>query len=256
MLSKNTIKYINSLKISKFRHEHRAFIVEGTKSVSELLQSSTEVLALYATETWIAQNPEPTTALHVVTDSEMNRISSLNSPPGILAVAKIPDFQQQHYTSKGNFGLVLDGINDPGNLGTIIRSADWFGLRNIIISKDTVDPYHPKVVQSTMGSIFRIQFLETDLEEFLTNARSSGTKVFGAVMEGSNVYTTNLTNVSALLVIGSESHGIKKPLLKCIDTMITIPRIRLEGNQSAESLNAAVAGSLLLAEFMRGQLIK
>ncbi|HQQ13770.1 MAG TPA: RNA methyltransferase substrate-binding domain-containing protein, partial [Bacteroidales bacterium] len=114
MLSKNTIKYINSLKISKFRNEHRAFIVEGTKSVSELLQSSTEVLALFATETWIAQNPIPATALHVVTDSEMNRISSLSSPPGILAVAKIPDFQQQHYTSKGNFGLVLDGINDPG----------------------------------------------------------------------------------------------------------------------------------------------
>lgn len=256
MLSKNTVKYINSLKFSKFRNEQHAFIVEGTKSVSELLQSSTEVLALYATETWLALNPVPKTALHVVTDSEMNRISTLNTPPGILAVAKIPDFQQQHYALKGNFGLVLDGINDPGNLGTIIRSADWFGLRNIIISKDTVDPYHPKVVQSTMGSIFRIQFLETDLEEFLSKARSEGIKVFGAVMEGSNVYTTNLTNVSAILVIGSESHGIRMHLMKYIDSLITIPQIKVEGNQSAESLNAAVAGSLLLAEFMRGRLIR
>ncbi|MCC7317615.1 MAG: RNA methyltransferase [Bacteroidales bacterium] len=250
MLSKNKIKHFNSLSLNKFRQQHQEFILEGTKSVEELLKSDFTIKEIIATAEWVQQHPLVLKAIptEVVTDREMQQISQMKTPPGVLALVAIPTVS---WKLNQGFTLILDGINDPGNLGTIIRTADWFGIENIVCSHDTVDVYHPKVVQATMGSIFRVNVFYENLESVLIAARQNDVAIYGAVMNGENIFSSDLKFSSALLVIGSESHGIREPLLPLITHPITYPKFGTKAViNSAESLNAAIATALILGIFI------
>lgn len=250
MPTKNQIKHINSLKTSKFRKEYGEFIAEGTKVVEELLASEIEVLGLYFTESWIAKNRNMVlpVAAQEVSEAVMERMSQLKSAPGILAHSRIPTLMPMPQTGFGKLSLALDGINDPGNLGTIIRTAEWFGVKDVFCSPDTVEAFHPKVVQSAMGSLFRMHIREIALDKLLHTAAGHHIAVYSAMMNGQNLYTTDLSIDRALVVIGSESHGIRDYLLPFLGRPITIPSF---GFTRPESLNASVATALILAELSR-----
>lgn len=249
MLSKNKIKHFNSLSLNKFRRLHQEFIVEGTKSVEELLKSSFTVKEIMATSEWVQLNPLVLKSfpVEIISNREMQLISQMKTPPGVFALVALPSPQ---WKMGDELTLVLDGINDPGNLGTILRTADWFGIQNIVCSTDTVDVFHPKVVQATMGSIFRVSVFYEDLSAVLETARQNGASIYGAVMHGENIFSSNLKISPALLVIGSESHGIRGPLVPLLTHPITYPRFNSNPeNESAESLNAAIATALILGVF-------
>ena len=170
MITKNDIKFIQSLKQTKFRKENKMFVVEGNKLVSELLASDFKVENILVTETWLEKFPEMASSLRsyeIVNDKQMEQMSSMVTPPGIIATAHTPSYSINPEDAGNEFILALDGINDPGNLGTMIRTADWFGINKIVCSQDCADAWQAKTIQSTMGSIFRIQVIETDLREFL-----------------------------------------------------------------------------------------
>jgi len=248
MLSKNQIKFINSLKLKKFRDEHNLFIAEGTKIVPELINSSIKVNEVYTTiENHLLPQSVKTT---VIKTAELERISSLTSPNQMLAVCEIPDYAiENDYSTK--LTLALDEIKDPGNLGTIIRIADWFGIDTIICSNHTTDAYNPKVIQSTMGSIARVKVIYTELPVFIAKESAKKTAVYGALLEGDNIYQQQKTN--GIIVIGNESQGISEEVKKLIKHKIKIPSFShlktTEG--SAESLNAAVATAIICSEFRR-----
>lgn len=236
MLSKNEIKYIQSLHHKKTRSPSDFFIAGGEKIVSELLGSNYEIVKIYALQQWIINNITIKNVIEISED-ELSRISNLTTPNNVFAIAKkklfyLPD------NFNNTFNLVLDCIQNPGNLGTIIRIADWFGIANIIAGNNTADMYNPKVIQSTMGSFTRINIYYTNLKEFLQNANMP---VLGALLNGTNVYEVEKVK-NGLLVIGNESKGINKELLPFIKKPITIPRIG-----KAESLNAAVATGIILS---------
>ncbi|OWY19144.1 RNA methyltransferase [Sphingobacteriales bacterium UPWRP_1] len=249
MISKQQIKFIQSLKIKKYRQQYRAFIAEGEKIVPEMLQSSVPVLGLYALPDWIQQHTallKRHNCLHIVqeiTDGELNKISSLETPNCVLAIGSIAPQLPDDTVLQQQLCLVLDDIKDPGNLGTIIRTADWFGIPYVFCSPECVDVFNPKVVQSAMGSLFRVKVFYQPLPSLLQNYRHG--PVFGALLNGLNAYTTPI-QAPALLVVGSESHGISGEVLPHIQQAITIPR-----RGGAESLNAAVATGILCALALR-----
>lgn len=242
MITKNTIKTIQSLKQAKYRKEHRLFIVEGMKSVKELLCSIFEVQALYATEQFLEEHDFHDERLELVSEVQMEQMSTLDTPPGILAVVKIPE--QSIHEDEGMI-LALDGIANPGNLGTIIRTAEWFGIRHIICSEDCVELWNPKVIQATMGSVFRMSITYTHLEPFLETARDNGRPIYGALLEGENIFKKEQWD-EGIIVIGSESHGIRPSVLPLITHPITIPRA---SGSVTESLNASMAAGIILATF-------
>lgn len=236
MLTKSQIKYIKSLHQKKFRETEGAFIVEGEKMVQELLHAGQEIVLIAATSLWKGYSGP---LLHEIDDSTLAQISALQTPNKVLAVVKKQTIQPDYAADR--VLLFLDNIKDPGNLGTLIRSAEWFGLHHIFISPTSVEEYNPKTVQATMGSFFRTQVHRMSLEELLQH---SGVKnVYGATLHGQNVRDLALKD-SAVLVIGSESHGISEENIPFLSEQILIPRIG-----AAESLNASVAGSILLYEF-------
>lgn len=235
MLSRNEVKYIQSLFHKKNRDADGVFIAEGVKLLKEILHSDFKIEKIYALKDWIIQNDK----VENVTEadaSELKQISNLKTPNKVLAViykkpeTQIPDL-------KNKITLVLDGIQDPGNFGTIIRTADWFGIENIIASNDTVEVYNSKVIQSTMGSFTRVNIFYTNLDFFLSNNKIP---VFGATLNGGNINTFKAPG-ECLLLIGNESKGIRNDILSYINQEISIPRF---GN--AESLNAAVATGIIL----------
>ena len=240
MLSNNQIKLVRSLRQKKYRIEHGLFIAEGMKLVNELIQSDFELENLFCTEDYerVSENSK----CQHVTEKELSRISNLSTPNKVLGLFKIPE----NRTIPGE-GLivVLDGINDPGNLGTIIRLCDWFGVAHLVCSSNTVDCYNPKVVQATMGSLARIPISYTDLESYLN---ATATPVFGAVMDGENLYKTTLSQ-NAILVLGSEANGISEPIEHLLTHRLTIPRY--DSSVLTESLNVATATAILLNEFRR-----
>ncbi len=244
MLSKNQLKLITSLHQKKYRIRHGLFIAEGIKVVREFLNSSFKLVNLYTTETiseFELYNSQS------ISEVELKKISSLKTPNKVIGVFEIPELSQ--LSDKGLI-LVLDGIKDPGNLGTIIRLCDWFGISQIVCSKETVDCYNPKVVQSTMGSLTRITLVYTDLVPFL---KSSNLPIYGALLEGENIYKSTLQK-EAILIIGNESNGISKEVSRLITNQITIPRF---GNlQLTESLNAATATAIILSEFKSASIEK
>ena len=241
MVTKNEIKQVASLRQQKYRKELGLFVVEGRKMTEELLRSRFEVKALYATEACHDLFPQAET----VTEVQMEQMSGQDTPPGILAVVKIPEARR--LSSSPKFILALDGIANPGNMGTLIRTAEWFGIRDIVCSPDCVEVWNPKVIQATMGSIFRINILEADLVTFLNQQHSQGRSVYGALLEGENLFEMK-DRESGIIVIGSESHGIRESVLPCITRPITIPRI---GDSQTESLNASVAAGIIMAELTR-----
>ncbi|MDB5201380.1 MAG: methyltransferase [Ferruginibacter sp.] len=242
MFSKTTVKYIQSLQHKKFRDEHGCFIAEGPKVVAEFLEGNYfDCVHLYALSSWIATLTDSlasfTEQLVEVKDFELEKISALAQPNQVLGVFK----KKADITKidlKDKLTLLLDDIQDPGNLGTIIRNADWFGIENIICSSHTADRYNPKVVQSTMASLGRVNMVYTDLHEFIkTNANIP---VYAAALEGKDLAGFYGTK-EGLLIIGNESKGISQGLFDLVTQKITIPKIG-----EAESLNAAVATGIIL----------
>ncbi len=247
-MTKNDIKEIQSLRQSKGRKERGIFAVEGNKLVEELIVSDFRVNNIFVTEQWVGKYPviaKKVADYELVTPKQMEQISNFVTPPGIFATAVIPKYIIEPKDTESQAVLLLDGINDPGNLGTIIRTADWFGIKKIVISEDTCDPWQSKVIQATMGSIFRMQIVETDVVKFLKDVKAP---VYGALMQGKNVYHTHISDNQGVIIIGSESHGIRDNVMPFISCPINIPRA--EGSRT-ESLNASVAAGIILSEVFR-----
>ena len=239
MLSRNEVKYIQSLRHKKNRDEDDLFIAEGVKIVDELISADFVIKNIYAVKDWIEKNSTVENVIEV-SDDELKRISNFETPNKVLAVVgrnkstQIPDLENK-------ITLLLDGIQDPGNLGTIIRTADWFGVENIIASPDTADMYNPKVVQATMGSIARINIFYTDLNAFLS---TNTITVCAAVLDGENISAIDKIN-ECILIIGNESKGVRESIQPYIQKKISIQK-----NGKAESLNAAVAAGIILFKLM------
>ncbi len=240
MLSISQKKYVNSLQQKKFRTQYSTFVVEGLKIVNELLKSDYEVETIFATSSWLKNNSSKE-AIHV-TEKELSQLSSLKTPNEVLAVVK--QKETQLLDLKSTITIALDHIQDPGNLGTIIRTADWFGVKNIICSEDCVDVYNPKVIQATMGSLFRVNVVYTDLKEFFDEYKDL--TVYGALLEGDNVYNVKLKSEGAVLLMGNESKGIAEELIPYVTNKIAIPKF---GN--AESLNVGIATAIICFESKR-----
>lgn len=240
MVSKNQIKLITSLQLKKYRNEHQLFIAEGVKVIQELLQSNFVLEHLFVTEAIFEHVPVSQKTL--VKEPDMKRISALSSPSPCLAIFKIPASEKLEAT-----GLIvaLDDIRDPGNLGTIIRLCDWFGVKQLVCSSETVDVYNPKVIQSTMGSIKRVNVSYVDLDQFISE---TSLPVFGTFMDGKNVYNEKLPK-EGILILGNEANGISSKLEKSITNRISIPRFG--AIQETESLNVATATAIFLSEFRR-----
>jgi RNA methyltransferase, TrmH family len=252
MLSRNQVKTIQSLRQKKSREEQGLFIAEGVKIVPELLASAIEVLEVYATADFISSCRSNAPFIEVK-QSELERISGLSTPNEVLAVCRIPSRTLRTEDLRGKLSLVLDDIRDPGNLGTIIRIADWFGISDIICSETSADAFNPKVVQATMGSIARVKIHPVSLVKFLSETiRGLELPVFGTVLEGESIYAETL-GPNGLIVIGNESHGISDEVAALLSHKISIPSyadIKKNGGE-AESLNAAIATAVVCAEFRR-----
>lgn len=243
MISKSQLKYIQSLGQKKHRDEEGLFIAEGPKLINELLQCHNVVVKhLYAVDEWIEENKEllKKTSATPVSQQELERISKLQTPNQVLAV--IEKFEVKEPVVKGMISLVLDTIQDPGNLGTIIRIADWFAVQQIICSDDCADLYNPKVVQATMGSIARVNVFYADLASWLMKQKEIG--IYASLLEGKDV--TKMTAISeGLIMIGNESKGIREEIAQYANERITIPK-----KGTAESLNAAVAAGIILSHVL------
>ena len=245
MLSKSQISFIKSLHQKKYRKENGIFIIEGIKSIVEFIQSPYQIHSIY----YLAQHQSllPSLPANIklfeVNNAELDKISTLQTPQGIIALVNIPKSPVLDFRSlKNSFSLVLDGIQDPGNLGTIIRTADWFGFKNIICSNHTVEVYNPKTVQATMGSLSRVNIFYLELNEFINAAKMP---VFGAVLDGKSMYDTDWGN-EGLLVLGNEGQGISPEIVDLITDPVTIPRVG-----GAESLNVAISAAILCADINR-----
>lgn len=250
-MTKNDIKEIQSLRLSKARKESGLFTTEGNKLVEELSNSGLMIENIFATELWVMRNTDLADKLRrieLISSKQMEQISNLVTPPGIFAIAHIPSSHIVPADANNELLLLLDGINDPGNLGTIIRTADWFGIKKIVLSQDTCDPWQHKVIQSSMGSIFRTNIIETDIIQFL---KEINTPVFGALMQGKNVFHTNIKQNQGVIIIGSESHGIRENVMPFISCPINIPRAK---GSATESLNASIAAGIIMAEVFRKNL--
>ncbi len=251
MLTQNKIKYIRSLDIKKNRQQNGCFIVEGEKMVVELIESNFKIVELFALPDFISQNIEKIKnrcPFDEITERELKKISSLKTPNQVVAIAEIPKYiiEQSLFTS---LNIALDNIQDPGNLGTIIRTANWFGVKNIFCSHNTVDTFNPKVIQATMGAIFRTNIVYCDLTEVIEKTKNSNLQVYGALLDGENIYSSKLNN-SGLIVLGNESKGISEPIQKLIDIKIRIPNFPIDST-AMESLNVGIANAVILAEFRR-----
>ena len=238
MISKNQIKFIKSLSLKKNRVKAQLFVAEGEKIVNELLNSEFEIEHIYATKQFSGINSSQLPAVTVVSNDELSRISNLTSPNNVLAIVKV---YQQELENNTGITLVLDDVNDPGNLGTIIRMCDWFGVKQLICSENTVDCYNAKVVQSAMGSLFRVKIKYLNLATYFS---AIDVPIYGAFMDGVGVKEQELPS-QAHLVMGNEANGISSVISECITNKVSIKNI---GN-NAESLNVAVATSILLHEF-------
>lgn len=249
MLTKNQIKHLQSLNRKKYRFLHREFIVEGDKSVGELLKSSFEIVNIYALDKWINMNNEllkNRAKAVVVSEDELKKSGSYGSPNMVLAVVKIPEAKDVPPDIFSDIVIALDDIRDPGNLGMIIRTADWFGIKNIVCSNQSVDAYNPKVIQSTMGSFTRVAVYYTDLFSFLKNL-PQGIRIYGSMLDGEYIHNKKLEN--GVIIIGNESNGISEELLPLIHERVAIPPF--SGSGGAESLNAALANAVICYEFRR-----
>jgi len=246
MLSKANIKYLHSLQQNKFRRKYGRFLAEGSINVLDFIGGPLKIDRLFATEAWIAAHEKELSGqvCESVTRQEMQKISALKSPSEVLAVVEKPEYTLPDINAIDNYVLALDEIKDPGNLGTIIRTADWFGIRDVVCSEETVDAFNPKVVQATMGSLARVRVHYTGLTDWF-DSKPEDLKVFGAVLDGRDIRKVEKPG-KGILLMGSEAHGISKALYPFIDERIRIPD---GAGSGAESLNASVATAIVCYAF-------
>lgn len=245
MISKSQVKFIKSLQLKKYRKEEQCFVVDGEKGVAEVLASNFTIEMLIATEAYLERAGQPLEkikkSLFIVSEKQLTQLSSFQTNESVLAVVRQKP-NQVLTLSKNEFALALDDIRDPGNLGTIIRTADWFGIRKIVASEQTADFYNPKVINATMGSFTRVQFAYGDLKASIPQLASN---VYGTFMKGEDIHQTDFAD-QGVIVIGNEGQGISPPIQSLITHRITIP-----GAAGAESLNAAVATGIVLDNWSR-----
>ena len=238
-MNKNELKYIQSFAHKKHWTQESVFIIEGPKLLEEAIKANCVIEKIYATKAWEAKLGQSSGDIEEIDDIMLARISQLQTPNQVVAlVQKNKEEACFHYQNQ--LTLVLDGIQDPGNLGTIIRTADWFGIRQILVTPDTANKYNPKVIQSTMGSCFRVQVQEAPIEEMIQHEKLP---VIGTLLSGESIYTTKMPT-AGFLIIGNESKGIRAPLKSLITAPVAIPSFG-----GAESLNAAVATGIVLSHW-------
>ena len=240
MVSKNQIKLITSLQQKKFRKQHKLFIAEGVKVIQELIDANYKLNDLFTTQNDFSNLKTGKT--HAITQADLKKISALTTPNTCLATFSIPENIK---IELNGLVLALDSIRDPGNLGTIIRLCDWFGIETLLCSEETVDVYNPKVIQATMGSISRVSIVYCDLENEL---KGSEIPVFGTFMDGKSIYNESLPH-EGIIVMGNEANGISSTIEKIVSERISIPRFGKL--QLTESLNVATATAIILNEFKR-----
>lgn len=250
MLSKNKIKAIRSLELKKNRQTTGLFVAEGPKVVHDLLEIM-PAKTLLATQVWLNQNSTSsilTDELIEVSEEELRKVSFLQHPQHVIAVFPQNGIEQDEIQLQDTLSIFLDGIQDPGNLGTILRIADWFGIKNIVCSPDTVDVYNPKVVQATMGSIARIRTTYADLSEILSKLPPDF-PIYGTLLDGDNIYANHLTP-RGVIVMGNEGKGISPAIRNKVNRRLRIPNFPPD-RVTADSLNVAVATAIVCSEFRR-----
>ncbi len=255
MLSKNQIRHLVALRSKKGREDHCQFIAEGHKLVTDLIESSFRITGIYADSSWIAGNLRTVQKKNIpVTETishEMKQISALSTPSPVLAVIEIPlPVEDGPRLPEDDLTLILDDIRDPGNLGTILRVADWFGIENVVCSSTCVDLYNPKVVQATMGSIGRVNVLYTDLAKFFHKIEGK-LPVYGTYLDGENLFDQQNLSGKGVILIGNESRGISSSLNQFVSRRLFIPSFGRTDSGKAESLNASVATAIICAEFRK-----
>ena len=236
MISKNQIKFVRQLEQKKYRKKEGLFVAEGPKVVGDLLRAGFKAHTIFATSEWESQGQ----TFQEVSDEELRRVSFLQHPQRVLALFFIPT---ESVPSVSSLSLALDDVQDPGNLGTIIRIADWFGIDTIYCSENTADAWSPKVVQATMGSIARVNIIYTDLQELISKAQ---VPVYGTLLDGQDIYTQELSK-EGIIVMGNEGNGISAPIRKLINRRLLIPQF----HEGPESLNVAIATAITCSEFRR-----
>ncbi len=248
-LSRNKIKLIRSLKEKKFRDELQLFVAEGDKLVSELLKNS-RCYFLAALPEWVKAHPGiPVEEVIVASETELSRATFMRTPPHVIALFHQPNHNAAQLNLKDGVSLVLDGVQDPGNVGTIVRIADWFGIEQVFCSYDTADIYNPKTVQATMGAIARVKVIYTEIARFLQ--QNNQLPIYGTFLDGHNIYEETLPD-KGIIVLGSEGKGISQEVEKGINRRLYIPSFP-PGRATSESLNVASAAAIICSEFRRGQ---
>ena len=254
-LSRSQIKMIRSLGEKKNRDELGLFVAEGEKIVGEILEAGYPVEVLIVNKTWTLSDEtfrKNIKEMHVVEEATMSRLSQLSTPSPVLAVCPKRKNETSHRYFHSHLSLLLDEIQDPGNVGTILRIADWFGISQLVCSPHTADMYNPKVIQASMGAFLRVSCLYTSPEEFLSGIAAPGYQVYGTFTEGQSIYHEKLST-AGLIILGNESRGISKSLYPYITSRLSVPRFPA-GHKGAESLNVAVAAGIVCAEFRRRQI--
>ena len=254
MLSKNQIKLIKSLETKKYRKREGLFVAEGPKVVGDLLRAGYQPHSIFSSNEHLELRVGQSGQGHFdqndlcipITDDELRRISFLQHPQEVLAIFHIPSPSNPLTSSPSQLALALDGVQDPGNLGTIIRIADWFGITNIYCSLDTADVYNPKVVQATMGSLAHVTITYCDLVPLLSEA---GVPVYGTLLDGQNIYEQPLSE-NGIIVMGNEGNGISPEVRQLVSHKLLIPNFN-KNNETAESLNVAIATAITCSEFKR-----
>ncbi len=253
MLNKSKLKLIASLQKKKSRDEEELFVIEGDKIVKEFLGSDMKILTLIAKPEFLSGLPAEKLRLAdeviAVSYDELKKVSGLKAPHNAMAIVEMPEPSLPVSADPSELVAALDFIQDPGNLGTIIRAAAWFGIKKIICSENCVDVYNPKVIQATMGAILNVGVSYTDMKSFLKDATDSEVPVFGMLLEGNSVYSADLCK-KGIILLGNESRGISDELIPYISYRLTIPKYS-EASRGIESLNAGMAASIIFSEFAR-----
>ena len=251
MLSKQVTKIIQNLEKKKFREKYQLFKVEGEKLVGELLQSTFKIHSLFANPTWIEAHHSQLEGIQatVVNQPEMSKLSNFQSLPEVIALVHISAYTYQKSEIQEQLSLLLNGIQDPGNLGTILRVADWFGIRHIFCDSDCAGIYNPKCVQASMGAIFRVKTYYTELIPLIREIKTQDFPIYGTFLHGRNIYTTPLKS-KGFIIMGNEGRGITPELEAEINCKLTIPSFA-QNEFATESLNVGVATGIILSEFKR-----
>lgn len=249
MLSKALLKLIKSLEMKKFRKEYGLFVAEGGKTVCDLINLNLEAKHIIATKEWIESHKEiKNINICEISEEELKRASFLRTPQGVLAVFKQPQYDIDITIPEQELCLALDNVQDPGNLGTIIRIADWFGIENIYCSTGSADAYNPKTVQATMGAIGRVKIHYINLADMLSAIKGKA-NIYGTFLDGENIYDKSLEN-KGIIVMGNEGNGISEECSKLINKRLFVPNYPI-GRNTSESLNVSVATAIICSEFRR-----